>query len=424
MEVKFAEDRCAWPRRSSESKISRTRSHKANMMSNILDAIAQVNNGNREFSSQENEGEVVRMKIVVKKEDLMQVLEALGNGKNLLKGVVFEQKFKVECVNAGISKCSSILKRKKCSEDSNNTIRIQKSITFSLSDNGNNVEEESVPISKPKPQAATLTPKVNKKVEKKKSEVKTKKVASISFLGVLFFMVLFGGLVPLLNLIFSTKKICCKQILARPVGQVLLSISSSCKSNTTTAMDFKNTKDVSCKNSATATSDELILVGPLTRRKFKTSGWNKSEYFTSLEKAKNNKSHMTAEVAAPRGNLMSLLYDEFSQTGINFSESENSIDSPASIKVNALMADATDMDEKFAIMEQTIEVLKKSVKDKDLQIAQLMDKLESFAPGESSHDPAYPPDFTPQKKDVDKSPSKTKSQKEKQSTLVATLTIQ
>ncbi|KAM3220504.1 hypothetical protein P3L10_025035 [Capsicum annuum] len=122
-----------------------------------------------------------------------------NSGKNLLKGVVFEQKFKVECVNAGISKCSSILKRKKCSEDSNNTIRIQKSITFSLSDNGNNVEEESVPISKPKPQAATLTPKVNKKVEKKKSEVKTKKVASISFLGVLFFMVLFGGLVPLLN---------------------------------------------------------------------------------------------------------------------------------------------------------------------------------------------------------------------------------
>ncbi|MCE0481870.1 hypothetical protein HAX54_039967 [Datura stramonium] len=82
MEVKFAEDRCVWPRRSSESKISRTRSQKANMMSNILDAIAQVNN-NRDFSSQENTGEVVRMKIVVKKEDLKQVLEALGNGNNV-----------------------------------------------------------------------------------------------------------------------------------------------------------------------------------------------------------------------------------------------------------------------------------------------------------------------------------------------------
>lgn len=80
MEVKFAEDRCAWPRRSSESKILRTRSQKANMMSNILDAIAKVN---RDFSSQENEGEVVRMKIVVKKDDLKQVIEALGNGNNM-----------------------------------------------------------------------------------------------------------------------------------------------------------------------------------------------------------------------------------------------------------------------------------------------------------------------------------------------------
>ncbi|KAM3341193.1 hypothetical protein P3S68_028828 [Capsicum galapagoense] len=122
-----------------------------------------------------------------------------NSGKNSLKGVVFEQKFKVGCVNAGISKCSSILKRKKYSEDSNNASKIQKSTTFSLSDNGNNVEEESFPISKSKPRAAAPAPKSSKKVEKKKSEVKTKKVACISFLGVLFFMVLFGGLVPLLN---------------------------------------------------------------------------------------------------------------------------------------------------------------------------------------------------------------------------------
>lgn len=82
MEVKFAEDRCAWPRRSSESKISRTRSQKANyMMTNILDAIAKVNRDC--FSSQESEGEVVRMKIVVRKEDLKQIVEALGNGNNM-----------------------------------------------------------------------------------------------------------------------------------------------------------------------------------------------------------------------------------------------------------------------------------------------------------------------------------------------------
>lgn len=77
MELKFAEDRCAWPKRSTESKILRTRSQKTNVMSNILDAIAKVNK--KDFSSQEK-GEVVRMKIVVKKEDLKQVLEALRDG--------------------------------------------------------------------------------------------------------------------------------------------------------------------------------------------------------------------------------------------------------------------------------------------------------------------------------------------------------
>ncbi|WMV26044.1 hypothetical protein MTR67_019429 [Solanum verrucosum] len=57
-----------------------------------------------------------------------------------------------------------------------------------------------VPIPKLKSQALAPMPKISKNVEKKKSEVKTKKVASVSFLGVLFFMMLFGGLVPLLKL--------------------------------------------------------------------------------------------------------------------------------------------------------------------------------------------------------------------------------
>ncbi|KAK4721496.1 hypothetical protein R3W88_011729 [Solanum pinnatisectum] len=57
-----------------------------------------------------------------------------------------------------------------------------------------------VPIPKLKSQALAPAPKSSKNVEKKKSEVKTKKVARVSFLGVLFFMMLFGGLVPLLKL--------------------------------------------------------------------------------------------------------------------------------------------------------------------------------------------------------------------------------
>lgn len=55
-------------------------------MSNILDAIAKVNKS-RDFSSQANEGEVVRVKIVVKKEDLKQIVEALGNGNTMNENI-------------------------------------------------------------------------------------------------------------------------------------------------------------------------------------------------------------------------------------------------------------------------------------------------------------------------------------------------
>lgn len=42
-------------------------------------------------------------------------------------------------------------------------------------------------------------PKVCKNVDKKKSGVKTNKFASVIFVGVLFFILLFGGLVPSLK---------------------------------------------------------------------------------------------------------------------------------------------------------------------------------------------------------------------------------
>ncbi|XP_009762358.1 uncharacterized protein [Nicotiana sylvestris] len=100
------------------------------------------------------------------------------------------------------------------------------------------------------------------------------------------------------------------------------------------------------------------------------------------------------------------------------------VDSSVSTKVNALMTAATNVDEKFAMMEQTIEVLKKSVEDKDLQIAQLMNKLEAYAPGESSHVPPYSPVFTSQKTAVEESFAKLNIQKEKQSTSVAMLSVQ
>lgn len=58
-----------------------------------------------------------------------------------------------------------------------------------------------VPIPRLKPQQPAQAPKVGKKVESKKKEgPKTKKVAGVSFLGLLFFIMLFGGLAPFVNM--------------------------------------------------------------------------------------------------------------------------------------------------------------------------------------------------------------------------------
>ncbi|KAM7270551.1 hypothetical protein ACFE04_029765 [Oxalis oulophora] len=54
-----------------------------------------------------------------------------------------------------------------------------------------------VPIPRLKPRNSELAPKV------KKRESKTKKVASITFIGLLFFILLFGGLAPIVNMKFG-----------------------------------------------------------------------------------------------------------------------------------------------------------------------------------------------------------------------------
>ncbi|MCD9640360.1 hypothetical protein HAX54_025636 [Datura stramonium] len=264
-----------------------------NCGSNISEGLNYLSDSNKSVHSSPNLGNNS-----IKGGVVDQKFKLEGVNANI-SGVVV-QKFKLEGVNANISNCSSRLKRKKDSEDSDNVSKHQKSTIFSLSDNVNNDEDEKriarlirnresaqlsrqrkkhyveeledkvrimhstiqdlnakvsyimaenatlrtqlggtgvppqvpptpgmyphppvmypwmpyappymmkpqgsqvplVPIPKLKPQAAAPAPKSSKKVEKKRSEVKTKKVASISFLGVLFFMLLFGGLVPLLN---------------------------------------------------------------------------------------------------------------------------------------------------------------------------------------------------------------------------------
>ena len=71
------------------------------------------------------------------------------------------------------------------------------------------------------------------------------------------------------------------------------------------------------------------------------------------------------------------------------------------MNVKAYMTDSTDMDEKFSMMEQTIEALKKFVVDKNLHIAQLMNKFSAFTPRNSSHVPTYPSSFDQRNKDVE-----------------------
>ncbi|KAK4730002.1 hypothetical protein R3W88_022990 [Solanum pinnatisectum] len=70
-------------------------------------------------------------------------------------------------------------------------------------------------------------------------------------------------------------------------------------------MAFRNNGDLSykLKDSTSVVSAYLSHVGPLTRRKFKNSVLDGSEYFTSLEMMKNNNSHMMIVTATPMCNL-------------------------------------------------------------------------------------------------------------------------
>ena len=59
-----------------------------------------------------------------------------------------------------------------------------------------------VPIPRLKPQQPVSASRT-KKSDSKKAESKTKKVASVSFMGLLFFLLIFGGLVPFVDIKFA-----------------------------------------------------------------------------------------------------------------------------------------------------------------------------------------------------------------------------
>ncbi|KAF3620871.1 hypothetical protein FXO38_32133 [Capsicum annuum] len=184
-------------------------------------------------------------------------------------------------------------------------------------------------------------------------------------------------------------------------------------------MDFRKINEVSCKKSTTATSTEIKLVGPINRRNLNACALDGSQYFTILEMTKRRKSQILAVTTTLGGNFTFILLDEPSETGCNFGEFENLMNSLTSMKVNTFMVDAIDLDEKFPMMEQTIEALKKSVDEKDHQIARLMSKLDLYNPGESNYN------LTPREKFNGESLIKTTDNYcDDQSASVATLTVQ
>uniref|UniRef100_M1ACK3 Uncharacterized protein n=1 Tax=Solanum tuberosum TaxID=4113 RepID=M1ACK3_SOLTU len=181
-------------------------------------------------------------------------------------------------------------------------------------------------------------------------------------------------------------------------------------------MAFKKINDVSCKDSTIATLVDLSDAGPVSLHKFKTSGSDRSKYFSSLEMARKIKSQMTLKTAIPGATshlsclmnfltLTSTLVNIRIQRILQFQQ--------------RLMIDATDMDEKFTMMEQTIEALKKSIDDKNLQITQLMRKLDLYNFGESHHILTIQENF-----DIDSPTKPINSQSAKRSASVATLTVQ
>lgn len=71
---------------------------------------------------------------------------------------------------------------------------------------GSQVPLVPIPRLKPQQPPTVSTPKT-KKVESKKSDGKTKKVASVSLLGLLFFILLFGGLLPMVNVNYGRIRV-------------------------------------------------------------------------------------------------------------------------------------------------------------------------------------------------------------------------
>ncbi|KAH7840714.1 hypothetical protein Vadar_020580 [Vaccinium darrowii] len=78
------------------------------------------------------------------------------------------------------------------------------------------------------------------------------------------------------------------------------------------------------------------------------------------------------------------------------SESPSRSDSSYFVGMQVMTTSAATVEEQLATMVRTIEKLTKTVEEKDLQIASLMNKLEAQNVRDTSRDASHPPGFTPQ----------------------------
>ncbi|KAK4716313.1 hypothetical protein R3W88_014651 [Solanum pinnatisectum] len=165
-------------------------------------------------------------------------------------------------------------------------------------------------------------------------------------------------------------------------------------------MAFKKINGVSSKDFIVATFVDFSDVDPITLSEFKTSALSGFEYFTSLEMARKSKSQMSLKTAILGGNIATKLFDELSHSSFNFGES----------KIQQIL---------HFNKEQTIEALKKSIDDKNLQITKLMSKIEMYNSRES-----YPFLKMQENVDIDSPNMPVDSQSAKQFASVATLIVQ
>ncbi|KAJ8558165.1 hypothetical protein K7X08_004931 [Anisodus acutangulus] len=99
---------------------------------------------------------------------------------------------------------------------------------------------------------------------------------------------------------------------------------------------------------------------PTTRSMFKAGDLERSKCFISLEMLDKNNPTVTAARSGVNTSFSS--FGEVSQACSNFYESGDLEDSSTSNVVSAMMTNATNTEEQLAVMMQTIEALKKSLR--------------------------------------------------------------